>query len=39
MPLAKDGEVWGGMYESYRTDPAVEPDLDKLETELAYLVR
>jgi effector-binding domain-containing protein len=39
VPLAKDGEVWGGMYESYRTDPTVEPDLDKFETELAYLVR
>jgi effector-binding domain-containing protein len=38
VPLAKDGEVWGGMYESYRTDPAVEPDPTKWETELAYLV-
>jgi effector-binding domain-containing protein len=38
VPLAKDGEVWGGMYESYLTDPAVEPDLTRFETELAYLV-
>jgi effector-binding domain-containing protein len=38
VPLAKEGEVWGGMFESYRTDPAVEPDADKWETELAYLV-
>jgi effector-binding domain-containing protein len=38
VPLAKDGDVWGGMFESYRTDPAVEPDPDKWETELAYLV-
>jgi effector-binding domain-containing protein len=38
VPLAREGDVWGGMYESYRTDPAVEPDPDKWETELAYLV-
>jgi effector-binding domain-containing protein len=38
VPLAKEGDVWGGMYESYRTDPAVEPDPGKWETELAYLV-
>ncbi|HEV7652319.1 MAG TPA: GyrI-like domain-containing protein [Actinophytocola sp.] len=38
VELAKDGEVWGGMYESYGTDPAVEPDMDEWETELAYLV-
>jgi effector-binding domain-containing protein len=38
VPLARDGHVWGGMFESYRTDPAVEPDPDKWETELAYLV-
>ncbi len=38
VPLAKDGDVWGGMFESYRTDPEVEPDPDKWETELAYLV-
>jgi effector-binding domain-containing protein len=38
VPLAKDGEVWGGMYESYGTDPEAEPDMDKWEIELAYLV-
>jgi effector-binding domain-containing protein len=38
LALAKEGEVWGGMFESYRTDPEVEPDADKWETELAYLV-
>ena len=38
VPLAKDGEVWEGMFESYLTDPAVEPDPARWETELAYLV-
>jgi effector-binding domain-containing protein len=38
VPLARDGDVWDGMYESYRADPAVEPDPSKWETELAYLV-
>lgn len=37
-PPARDGEVWSGMFESYLTDPAVEPDANKWETELAYLV-
>jgi hypothetical protein len=27
-----------GMFESYRTDPAVRPDPDTWETELAHLV-
>ena len=39
VPLAKDGDVWGGLFESYLSDPEVEPDLGKWETELAYLVR
>ncbi|HWM07205.1 MAG TPA: GyrI-like domain-containing protein [Actinophytocola sp.] len=38
IALAKDGEEWLGMFESYLTDPAVQPDPDKWETELAYLV-
>jgi effector-binding domain-containing protein len=38
VPLAKDGEVWLGLFESYLSDPAVEPDPDKWRTELAYLV-
>ncbi|MPZ81333.1 MAG: AraC family transcriptional regulator [Actinophytocola sp.] len=42
VPLAveadEDGEVWQGMFESYLTDPAVEPDPANWETELAYLV-
>lgn len=38
VPLARDGEVWAGMFESYLSDPAVEPDLARWETELAYLV-
>jgi len=31
-----DGEVWGCRLENYLTDPAVEPDLAKWVTELAY---
>jgi effector-binding domain-containing protein len=38
VPLARDGAEWVGLFESYRSDPAVEPDPDKWETELAYLV-
>ena len=38
ITLAKDGEVWVAMYESYQTDPAVEPDPNSWRTELAYLV-
>ena len=32
-------EVWGGRFEFYLTDPAVEPDLEKWSTEIAYLVK
>ena len=39
VPLAKDGEVWGGMFESYLSNPAEQPDPDTWETELAYLAR
>ena len=38
VPLAKEGDVWGGLFESYLSDPEVEPDPAKWETELAYLV-
>lgn len=38
LTLAKEGDVWGGMFESYRTNPEDEPDPAKWETELAYLV-
>ncbi len=31
-----EGEVWGARLEVYETDPDVEPDLDKWETELAF---
>ncbi len=37
VPLARDGEEWLGMFESYRSDPAVQPDPETWETELAYL--
>jgi effector-binding domain-containing protein len=30
------GEAWGARLEIYETDPAVEPDMDKWETELAF---
>src|ERR1700741_2135028 len=26
VPLAKEGDVWGGLFESYLSDPEVEPD-------------
>lgn len=38
FPAVRDGETWGGVFESYRTDPEVEPDPAKWETELAFLV-
>ncbi|WP_285504318.1 GyrI-like domain-containing protein [Actinokineospora sp. NBRC 105648] len=31
--------VWAGRFESYLTDPAVEPDLANWDTEIAYRVR
>lgn len=37
--LAKDGEVWETMFESYQTDPDDEPDPNKWRTELVYLTR
>lgn len=37
-PPVRDGEVWVGMFESYLTNPDDEPDPDRWETELAYLV-
>jgi len=34
-----DGETtWAGRFEFYRTDPQVEPDLERWETEVAYLL-
>lgn len=36
----EDGdEVWGGRFEFYLTDPAVEPDPEKWSIEVAYLLR
>lgn len=32
-------EVWGGRYEFFLTNPAVEPDLNKWSVEVAYLVQ
>jgi effector-binding domain-containing protein len=34
-----ESEVWGGCFEFYLSDPAVEPDMDKWSIELAYRVR
>lgn len=31
-------EVWSGLFEFYLSDPAVEPDLNRWETELLYQV-
>ena len=31
-----DGQRWGCRLEVYRTDPSVEPDMDKWETQLAF---
>jgi hypothetical protein len=33
------GEVWGGRFEFYLTNPAEHPDLEKWSTEIAYQVR
>ncbi|OLR94143.1 GyrI-like domain-containing protein [Actinokineospora bangkokensis] len=37
-PFAKRGETWVGRFETYLTDPAHEPDLDRWRTEVAYLL-
>lgn len=39
MRRTADGERWGCRLESYHTDPRVEPDLNKWETELAFRLR
>ncbi len=39
IALAKDGEVWVAMFESYETDPEIEPNPEKWRTKLAYLTR
>jgi len=31
-----EGDRWGARLEIYETDPALEPDLDKWETQLAF---
>jgi effector-binding domain-containing protein len=37
-PALREGERWAGVFEYYRSDPDVEPDPAKWETEIAYLV-
>ncbi|MDG4858700.1 GyrI-like domain-containing protein [Streptomyces sp. T-3] len=39
MTRTEAGEVWGCRLESYKTDPRIEPDLHKWETELAFRLR
>ncbi|NBE51800.1 GyrI-like domain-containing protein [Streptomyces boluensis] len=39
MRPSADGEVWGCRLESYHTDPRIEPDPHKWETELAFRLR
>lgn len=34
-----EDEVWGGRFEYYLTDPAVEPDLEKWSTEIEYKIK
>ncbi|GAA4599724.1 GyrI-like domain-containing protein [Planotetraspora phitsanulokensis] len=36
MSPTPEGDRWGCRLELYKTDPAVEPDMDKWETELAF---
>ena len=36
MTLAPDGEHWGARLEIHETDPAVEPDMTKWTTQLAF---
>lgn len=36
---AEDGERWAARLELYRTDPDVEPDMTKWETELAFRIK
>jgi|ERR1700678_828237 effector-binding domain-containing protein len=37
--LTPEGELWGCRLEIYLTDPEVQPDLDKWETELAFRLK
>jgi len=39
VALAKTGEAWDALFESYLTNPEQEPDPTKWQTELAYLTR
>ncbi|MDI3417482.1 GyrI-like domain-containing protein [Streptomyces luteolus] len=39
MERTEAGEVWACRLESYKTDPRLEPDLNKWETELAFRLR
>ncbi|QUW23875.1 GyrI-like domain-containing protein [Sporosarcina sp. Marseille-Q4063] len=32
-------EIWGGRFEYYLTDPAIEPDLDKWSIEIAFKIK
>jgi effector-binding domain-containing protein len=37
--IADNEEVWGGRFEYYLTDPAIEPDLNKWSIEIAFKIR
>lgn len=39
LELAKTGESWDALFESYLTNPEEEPTPEKWRTELAYLVK
>lgn len=39
IELAKTGDVWEALFESYLTKPEEEPDMNNWRAELAYLVR
>jgi effector-binding domain-containing protein len=39
IELAKTGQAWEALFESYLTNPEVEPNPEKWQTELAYLVK
>jgi hypothetical protein len=35
---SEEGKAWGARIEAYLTDPAEEPDPQKWQTELAFLI-
>jgi effector-binding domain-containing protein len=39
LDRSEDGMSWGAQYESYETEPDEEPDPQKWQTEIAYLVK